>query len=77
MFELFYIERALQTLEKFPKVAGFIAAYVLASEIQGNVTKVKMLRSKNETELRVAETNLETERLRLETAKIEQANRTT
>lgn len=75
MFEYLYIERAIQTIEKYPKVAGIIAAYFLASEMQGNLAKVRMLKIETDKELLTAQTTLECEKIRLETARIEAENR--
>jgi predicted RND superfamily exporter protein len=76
MFEWYYITSAIQQLEKHPKVVKVIAAYVLCSEIQGNIAKTRMLKIKKESELRIAETQLECEKIRLETARIEAQNHT-
>lgn len=73
MFEAFYINRALELVQKLPKeVIAATAAYALITELYTKHTQVQKMAIKANADIKVAELTFETERLRLE---IEQLKR--
>lgn len=73
MFELFYLGRVIEFVEKYPRetIAG-----VTAIVISHHLTSIKQEKVKAEAKVEAARVELQCELIRLETAKFEAQNRT-